>query len=172
MVKWTDRRNVYGLLFMILRFHRMKMSLEEWNRCWETAEADSRPGNGDLRGGDLRAPSLRITPKHVTAADFRLAASNAGKGAGEDGKDLGADVDLVGPGPAYERLEEDAGLPAVAEGYRTEQVTLRRKCGRSFPTQRGRKRPVRYCRQASPSPAQASPRLWSAVPENAGRLSL
>ena len=38
--------------------------------------------------------------------DFRLRPDSAGYRAGKDGKDLGADVDLVGPGPAYERWKK------------------------------------------------------------------
>ena len=30
----------------------------------------------------------------------------AGRGIGSDGKDPGADMDLVGPGPAYERWKQ------------------------------------------------------------------
>ena len=41
-------------------------------------------------------------------ADFRLQPGSTGKGAGKDGQDLGADVDLVGPGPAYERWQKSA----------------------------------------------------------------
>ena len=42
----------------------------------------------------------------ITPDDFRLRADSAGYRAGKDGKDLGADVDLVGPGPAYERWKK------------------------------------------------------------------
>ena len=45
--------------------------------------------------------------KH-TPEDFRLASDSAGKGTGPDGMDLGADVDLVGPGAAYERWKTTA----------------------------------------------------------------
>ena len=38
--------------------------------------------------------------------DFRLRPDSAGYRAGKDGKDLGADVDLVGPGLAYERWKK------------------------------------------------------------------
>jgi hypothetical protein len=38
--------------------------------------------------------------------DFRLRPDSAGYRAGKDGKDLGADVDLVGPGSAYERWKK------------------------------------------------------------------
>ena len=46
--------------------------------------------------------------RKLTPADFRLRADSAGYRAGKDGKDLGADVDLVGPGPAYERWKKTA----------------------------------------------------------------
>ena len=62
---------------------------------------------GRLRyqGGAL-LERLRDTPEKVTPDDFRLRADSAGYRAGKDGKDLGADVDLVGPGPAYERWKK------------------------------------------------------------------
>ena len=59
---------------------------------------------GDIRfqGGDL-VTRAHTAPEKLTAKDFRLRPDSAGYKAGKDGKDLGADVDLVGPGPAYER---------------------------------------------------------------------
>ena len=50
----------------------------------------------------MRRMSALATPGGLTPADFRLAAGSPGKGAGPGGKDLGADVDQVGPGAAYE----------------------------------------------------------------------
>jgi hypothetical protein len=38
--------------------------------------------------------------------DFRLAVDSTGYRAGPDGKDLGADIDFVGPGNAYERWKK------------------------------------------------------------------
>jgi hypothetical protein len=49
---------------------------------------------------------MRLGSEKVTPEDFRLRADSAGYQAGEDGKDLGADVDLVGPGQAYERWKQ------------------------------------------------------------------
>ena len=49
---------------------------------------------------------MQATPELITAADFRLRPDSPGYRAGKDGKDLGADVDLVGPGPAYERWKK------------------------------------------------------------------
>jgi formylglycine-generating enzyme required for sulfatase activity len=70
---------------------------------------DRVPESGTFRfsqntfvGGSLNQRA-NVDPQTVTAADFRLRPDSAGYRAGPDGKDLGADVDLVGPGPAYER---------------------------------------------------------------------
>jgi serine/threonine protein kinase/WD40 repeat protein len=54
------------------------------------------------QGGDLRA-RLLASPWKLTPEGFRLRADSAGYRAG---KDLGADVGLVGPGPAYERWKK------------------------------------------------------------------
>jgi hypothetical protein len=42
----------------------------------------------------------------MTLDNFRLLPGAPGKAAGKDGKDLGADVDLIGPGAAYERWQK------------------------------------------------------------------
>ena len=53
------------------------------------------------------APPGRLDPsEEITPEDFRLRSNSAGHRAGPGGKDLGADVDLVGPGPAYERWKK------------------------------------------------------------------
>ena len=49
---------------------------------------------------------MRRHSRTITAGDFRLRPDSPGYRAGKDGKDLGADVDLVGPGPAYERWKK------------------------------------------------------------------
>jgi hypothetical protein len=41
-------------------------------------------------------------PAELRVEDFRLKPGSPGQGAGEEGRDLGADVSLVGPGPAYD----------------------------------------------------------------------
>jgi hypothetical protein len=58
-----------------------------------------------FQGGDLRNKAKDL-PAAVVPEDFRLTADSTGKGKGEDGKDLGADLDLVGPGAAYERWRQ------------------------------------------------------------------
>jgi serine/threonine protein kinase len=80
-------------------------SFADWAKFWGAAEAGSTTGRVRYQGGDLIA-KLRDTPERVAPDDFRLRPDSAGYRAGKDGKDLGADIDLVGPGPAYERWKK------------------------------------------------------------------
>ena len=80
-------------------------NLADWQRFWKTGEADALEGRVTFQGGDLISKAA-LTPERVTADDFRLRPDSAGYRAGKDGKDLGADIDLVGPGPAYERWQK------------------------------------------------------------------
>lgn len=111
---WRDQQNVYsgpvrGMtmnlpLAMNLPLPSLK-SLADWQRFWKTGKADALEGHVRFQGGDLIAKAA-LTPEQVTAEDFRLRLDSAGYRAGKDGKDLGADIDLVGPGPAYERWKK------------------------------------------------------------------
>jgi WD40 repeat protein len=77
-------------------------------------EIDGRPatGSADLDGWKAGTPRFQGGDAQgwqeaMREADFwRLAADSPGKGAGKGGRDLGADVRLVGPGPAYERWKK------------------------------------------------------------------
>jgi formylglycine-generating enzyme required for sulfatase activity len=80
-------------------------SLAEWHKFWDVTRSSSQVGKPVFVGGDVNAKT-RADPAAVTAADFRLAPGSPGKGAGPGGTDLGADVDLVGPGPAYEKWKK------------------------------------------------------------------
>jgi hypothetical protein len=80
-------------------------SLDEWKQFWGATEVDSLEGRLQFQGGNLRARS-EATLDRLTPEDFRLRADSAGYKAGKDGKDIGADVDLVGPGPAYQRWKQ------------------------------------------------------------------
>jgi hypothetical protein len=77
-------------------------TLEDWRHFWGTGEVGSQLGQVKFQGGDLFAKSA-ATPERMMPDDFRLRPDSPGYRAGKDRKDLGADVDLVGPGPAYER---------------------------------------------------------------------
>ena len=79
--------------------------LKGWSEFWGDKAADARQGPVRYQGGSLLT-KLEVTPEALTAQDFRLRPDSAGYRAGKDGKDLGADVDLVGPGPGYERWKK------------------------------------------------------------------
>jgi WD40 repeat protein len=113
LLEWQGERNVFTTGSTAVRWtsdgnlqpkHGPK-NLEEWARFWGAAEVDSREGRIRFQGGDLLARTGAAVDE-LTPEDFRLRPDSAGYRAGPDGKDLGADVDLVGPGPAYERWKQ------------------------------------------------------------------
>jgi hypothetical protein len=79
--------------------------LADWKRFWQQTDTGSIEGEVRFQGGDLFQRAL-TNPEALTPDDFRLREDSAGYRAGPDGKDLGADVDLVGPGAAYERWKK------------------------------------------------------------------
>jgi uncharacterized protein (TIGR03067 family) len=106
-----ERKNYYSLGGALLkiadRFEplpqaRSVLAVADYEKFWSTSDTGS--GRQALRyaGGNLQE-KLTLDPLSLRPADFRLADGSPGKGAGSDGKDLGADSDLVGPGAAYER---------------------------------------------------------------------
>ena len=80
-------------------------SLEDWKRFWSGAETDSQKGTPQFQGGNLRARGDDSIDQ-LTPEDFRLREGSPGYKAGKDGKDLGAEVALVGPGEAYKRWKQ------------------------------------------------------------------
>jgi hypothetical protein len=130
LVNWREQNNVYpevvGLLGYYVAGTGMPQalpagkSLADWNRFWDVKDTAAVRGEIRYRGGDLRSRSLTQL-EQATAEDFRLADGSAGKGAGPGSKDLGADVDLVGAGAAYERWKK---MPEYQEWLkRTGQLT-------------------------------------------------
>ncbi|MFO0807642.1 MAG: protein kinase [Gemmataceae bacterium] len=81
---------------------RQAKTRAEWKGVWGAGDANAVEGDVRFQGGGL-GQRAQAAPQRITAADFRLAPGSAGKGAGPGGKDLGADIDLVGPGAGYER---------------------------------------------------------------------
>jgi serine/threonine protein kinase len=82
-------------------------SLPDWHRFWGLSDTGTTGGTIRFAGGNLEAKAIS-DPVQLAAEDFRLRPDSAGYQAGVDGKDLGADVDLVGPGKAYERWKQTA----------------------------------------------------------------
>jgi tRNA A-37 threonylcarbamoyl transferase component Bud32 len=111
---WREQRNVFPDSIVCLYFHaqqksqeptRPRTTLAHWNELWRLKEAGSIQGRVRFRGGDVRARVV-AGPEQMTPEDFCLEAGSAGFHAGPDGRDLGADIDLVGPGAAYERWQK------------------------------------------------------------------
>jgi serine/threonine protein kinase len=120
LVSWRERRNIYPA-----RPHRLLLlssagsgevlrspaspsgvaTTAEWGRYWGEEQNDAAHGIVRYQGGDVRARATS-NPEQIRATDFRLENPTAGKGEGEGGRDLGADVDLVGPGAAYGRWKQ------------------------------------------------------------------
>jgi hypothetical protein len=105
--KWKDGTNLLGparpFLFLDYKpFPEGKVGFpEDWKKFWKSESVPGIVGEPRFEGGDLLAfkPEARAS---LTAAAFRLAAGSPGKDKGPGGKDLGADVDRVGPGKPYE----------------------------------------------------------------------
>ncbi len=107
LVRWRGERNLYAGTRPLLAWTagwkllppHGPQTLDEWKRFWNTSESGSLEGRVQFQGGNLASrPDIdRLTPE-----DFRLRKDSPGYGALPDDKDLGADMDLVGPGPAYE----------------------------------------------------------------------
>jgi len=111
LIDWRETGNLYRAgNFLAMQWAGNEedicgQDLEEWNRFWGLTDTGSTQGLIRYEGGDLRAKALS-NPEQLTPDDFRLRPDSAGYRAGPDGKDLGADVDLVGPGEAYERWKK------------------------------------------------------------------
>jgi serine/threonine protein kinase len=113
-LNWRDRLNLYapGVRFVAgyteERVTIGAKNLAEWKQFWDPPEGDAIEGRVLYQGGNLVA-KLRDTPEKLAPDDFRLRPDSAGYQAGMDNKDLGADIDLVGPGTAYERWKTTPG---------------------------------------------------------------
>jgi hypothetical protein len=121
VMTWREQRNLYcnDLTFLTIRQKKKNPrnpnldftdepmpgchTLADWKRTWKAGDSGSTQGVIRYQADDMfdKMVSTRITP-----ADFRLRRDSAGYRASKDGKDLGADVELVGPGPAYERWKK------------------------------------------------------------------
>jgi hypothetical protein len=108
LLTWRDRQNLYaedrfagfvGLNADGLIRPPLLRTLAIWEKATGQSKTDSSMGRVRYEGGDPLGGQM--TPK-----DFRLRPDSTGYRAGKDKKDLGADLDLVGPGPAYDRWKK------------------------------------------------------------------
>jgi hypothetical protein len=114
LLEWVGQRNLYAAerSFLSIGFGVPGQvqplpgirRLADWNRLWARGDTDSLQGRIRYQG-DIPSEAV-LAPRNLHPVDFRLHSDSAGKGAGEGGRDLGADVDLVGPGAAYERWKK------------------------------------------------------------------
>ena len=113
LIDWRESRNAYAAgklgLFptigppgLLLR----RMSVTDWEQFWGLKDTSSLEGRIRTQSGPLPSAAGRPLPWLCDATNFRLAKDSTGKGVGKGGRDLGADVDLVGPGAAYERWKK------------------------------------------------------------------
>jgi hypothetical protein len=111
--RWTGDHNLFPNARLYIQNGNAKdprllisTGLADWKQFWGAPETDSVEGRRPrYLGGDVLDKAYK-TPEQVRPEDFRLHPESAGRGAGRGGLDVGADVDLVGPGPAYERWKK------------------------------------------------------------------
>jgi len=112
VVVWSEKRNVYpeNATFLSVKHRgneipsmRSFQSLPEWYAFWGLAESGCLQGYLTFERPEEATPAAvgRLDP-----SDFRLRPGSAGHAAGPDGKDLGPQLDIVGPGAAYERWKQ------------------------------------------------------------------
>ena len=104
---WNESKNLYvGGLLKFSKYGGTPsadffQNVADWQTYWGLKDTGSLHGRLRYQGGNVRARKA-AAPDILTPADFRLHTNSDGKGEGTDGRDLGANVDQVGPGKAYE----------------------------------------------------------------------
>jgi formylglycine-generating enzyme required for sulfatase activity len=130
-IHFQEKRNLYAFHPGTIEFvnyslgserspsSKPRKNLADWEQFWNMKATGSIQDRVRFKNYDAFNKKGGLS-----ADDFRLTDGSPGKGAGPDGKDLGADVDLVGPGPAYERWKKtpeyqqwrtETGQPQVSE---------------------------------------------------------
>src|SRR5262249_16756936 len=120
------------------------------------------------QGGNV-LEKAKLSPEKVTPEDFRLRSDSAGYKAGKDGKDLGADIDIVGPGAAYERWKK---TPDYRQWLK--QMGQVKRCRRNRPqfADREQTRPAGSLPPSKPSAGPAPPRRSVCAPGRCRRHSI
>jgi hypothetical protein len=96
LVQWTEQRNLYDVRSQRYSNLGEVKHVKDWEEFWKEKPTGSLQGQIRFKLGE---PFGGLVPNEA----YRLQLESLGQAAGEGGRDLGADVDLVGPGPAYER---------------------------------------------------------------------
>jgi len=114
-ISWHEEQNLYSTGAPLLALSSTQggpmtpieptqplQTLAEWNQFWGLSDTSSIQGTARFQAGD----AVYATPHILEADAFRLRTDSAGYRAGPDGKDLGPDINFVGPGEAYERWKK------------------------------------------------------------------
>jgi hypothetical protein len=117
-MSWTEERNLYPQERLLGLLDQKSGSLlpgdgyvcahvDHWCKFWGIPPTKSIQGAARFQGAAAgMTERLRTNIQSLTPADFRLIKGSPGQGVSPGGKDLGADVDNVGPGEAYERWKK------------------------------------------------------------------
>ena len=107
---WSEQRNLYWVRgdYLGIRYDQPTSQpvtglndMNKWLAFWEVKDTGSLKDQPRYQSARLNARDLS-RPEEFRVEDFRLQPGSPGKTAGEGGRDLGATVELVGPGPAYD----------------------------------------------------------------------
>jgi hypothetical protein len=113
LYQWKEERNAYasGTMFLVGRddgksaaVGRDLKTLRDWFRWWSVTDSSSVQGEIRLTGPVPAEQDL----DHMSPTQFCLASGSIGKNADSAGRDLGADVDALGRGPAYDAWKKTA----------------------------------------------------------------
>jgi serine/threonine protein kinase len=112
LASWRERHNVYGQVphFLSVNSTSTKIqnsvkTLPEWRSFWGLERTDALHGAVRFRdGAALGAPDFAV--ETIRPDDFRLDPTSAGYRASPEQRDLGADMDIVGPGEPYFRWKQ------------------------------------------------------------------
>jgi hypothetical protein len=112
IVSWEDRENLFANEGMLIRWvvgttrvspARQIIDVNDWADFWDAGDTGSRRDAVKFVGGNLAARAA-VAPEKIVPADFH---PHARRGAiflpDADDQGPGADIEAVGPGPAYER---------------------------------------------------------------------
>jgi hypothetical protein len=132
ILRWEEAMNLYGKPFRgyslataspwkQLPAPATADDLLGWWKFWDARPSGSRLGEVRFARPEA-AEQLWDGLDSVKPRDFRLAGDSDGKGKGEGGRDLGADMDFVGPGDAYEKWKK---TPEYAEWRKKSEEAMK-----------------------------------------------
>jgi serine/threonine-protein kinase len=108
LVRWAEDRNVYEVRTSYTNLTGIE-HVRDWEKFWKMDRTGSLQGTLRFKLGPPVGPNLR-------PESFRLQTESLGQAASKDGRDLGADLDLVGPGDSYERWTKTDPVQGMAQG--------------------------------------------------------